>query len=180
MPDWPQDTYPPIFMHNGLQYGMGFEMPSSTPFNSTSFGISTAIYVPMQIPMPYPVKRVFWTNGTSSQAMSVDFGIYTPDGRRIYSTGSTTAVSSTVAAPQYTSVATPFMLSPGQYFFAYAMTSTGTANRTYASSTQAASAWRSVGYLQQGIFPLPAQATFATLSHSIVPLIGVTLTETGH
>ena len=134
-----------------------------------------ARYYPITIPFAYPVRRVFWVNGTTATE-NRDFGIYTTDGVRLYSTGSTAASGASV--PQFVD-ATDFWLPPGDYFFAFNCDS-GAANRIWGAATGAANQ-RYGGVQQQavGAIALPATATFAAATVAGVNMCGVTWTESG-
>lgn len=133
-----------------------------------------AVFVPMLLPWPYPVRRVFWVNG-STIGSNVDFGIYSADGRRIYSTGSTAQAGTSTL--QFVTPGTEFLLSPGAYFFAWACS--GTTNRSYGGANGAAGL-RQSGVLQQSTaLPLPATWTPELLAAVAYPLCGITRTLSG-
>jgi len=77
-----------------------------------------AVYVPFSIPWPYPVKRVFWYNGSVVASAHCDFGIYSPQGGLIYRTGGS-VVQSGASAPQYTTPSPNFILDPGDYYMGW-------------------------------------------------------------
>ena len=108
----------------------------------------------------------------------MDLGIYTADGSRIYSTGST--AQSGASAAQFVSPTKVILLSPGRYYLALACDSV-TANRGgQAATTTTAVAGRLAGILQQAsALPLPATATFAAMSSAFTPYFGITRTPTG-
>lgn len=133
-----------------------------------------AIYVPVLIPWPYTVRRVFWVNGSTITTTNADFGIYTVDGTRIYSTGST--AMSGASAPQFVTP-TEFTLSSGAYYFAWTCSNT-TSRATGAAAVTASQ--RLAGVLQQAsALPLPATMTGAAVSNAVYPLCGVTRTTSG-
>jgi len=135
-------------------------------------------YAPVIVPYPYPVKRVFWVNGSTITTTNVDFGIYTWDGTRIYNTGST--AMSGASAVQYVTPGTDFILSPARYYFAW--TCNGTTSRGYAGGSTSANAPRLAGMLEEttGGFGLPATMTPVAYARSWGPSVcGVTRTTTG-
>ncbi len=135
-----------------------------------------AIYIPVAIPWEYPVNRVFWTNGGTITTSNADFGIYTPSGTKVYSTGST-ALSGT-STTQFVTPSTPFVLSAGQYYFAYACDNT--TSRSFGNTLGTAATGAMLGYLSQATaFPLPATATFATYGTPGFELCGITRTTSG-
>lgn len=132
-------------------------------------------YFPMSIPYPYPVKRVFWVNGSTITTSNVDFGIYTWDGTRIYNTGST--AMSGASAMQY--VSADFVLQPGRYYFAW--TCDNTTSRGYAIAGSANSG-RLSGLLEEttGTFGLPATMNPVAWARAWGPSVcGVTRTPSG-
>lgn len=180
MTDFPGVPPLPLFKHT-----YGFDSAYPIARSAGSVGAATnltwvanlAIYVPVLVPWAYPVKRVFWINGSTITSSNADFGIYTVDGTRIYSTGST-ALSGTSAA-QYVTPSTSFVLSPGAYYFAYACDNT-TARTLGAAGTAGADALRLTGcYQQASALPLPATATFASMANALYPFCGVTRTASG-
>jgi hypothetical protein len=107
----------------------------------------------------------------------MDFGIYTADGSRLFSTGST--AMSGASALQYVAVGTPFILSPGLYYFAIDFEGTVT-TRGWGVSTVTTTEGRLAGMLQQlETFPLPEKATFAAWASTGFPLCGITRTASG-
>lgn len=149
-------------------------MASAAPA-STLWVANQAVYMPVSIPWQYPVARVFWVNGSAASS-NADFGIYTPGGLKIYSTGST--AQSGASVPQYVTPGTPFLLDAGTYIFAWACN--GTTNRAFAWAPTAATGAASGCMTQASAFALPSTATFATYgSCPGVVLCGVTRTASG-
>ncbi len=153
-----------------------FTAGTSTDPAAMTWVADVAAYIPIWNPYVYPVQRVFWLNGTTTTTTNVDMGIYTADGERIYSTGSTAQGSATTV--QYVSVATPFLLYPGSYYLAW--TCNNTTARAYGRSPPAANG-RQVGLLQQAsALPLPATMTPVVWNANVgVPFCGFTQTSTG-
>jgi len=134
-------------------------------------------YMPVYLPYPYPVKRVFWVNGSTNTSTNVDFGIYSWDGTRIYNTGST--VMGTVSTVQYVTPGTDFVLDAGRYYFAWSCDNT--TNRGYAIGGSAIGS-RLAGMLEEttGSFGLPATMTPVAFARAWgQSLCGVTRTTTG-
>lgn len=180
--DFPGNSPTPLFLHTFTRWGALREssaiIGSQTPVSIAWPVADTAFYLPVWIPFPYPVERVFWINGSSTTSVNMDFGIYNADGTRIYSTGST--AEGTVSVPQYTTPATDILLSPGRYYFALACSSV-TANRGGQGSLAGTTArLRLAGVLQQATaLPLPATMTPAAVANVCMPICGVTRTTTG-
>lgn len=144
---------------------------------ATTWTAKLVSYMPVVLPFDYMVQRVWWMNGTTNTTSNVDFGIYSPSGAKIYSTG-TTAMG-TVAVVQYVTPATPFMLSAGAYYFAWSCDNTTARAQTQAGT---ANAGRLVGMLQEttGSFGLPATMTPIAWANAFgYSICGVTRTTTG-
>lgn len=157
-------------IHSILNIGPGGAAQTWTVANAAN-------YSPVVIPWPYPVARVWWQLGTSIAGNS-DFGIYTTGGAKIFSTGST-ALSGSSQALQYVSVSTPFILSPGFYWFAYVHSAT-TASRVGGQSLTSTANAQLLGLMgQTSALPLPASATFATAQNSVMAWCGITRTASG-
>ncbi len=182
MTDFPTNIPTPLFVHTWTRWGPLLEAckgaGSATLASLTWPVANTAFYLPVWIPWPYSVERVFWVNGSSVTSTNMDFGIYTADGTRIYSTGSTAA--SGASATQYVTPGTDILLTPGRYYFALSDSST-TANRGGSGTTAFSVARvRLAGLLQEAsALPLPATMTPAAVANSCFPLCGVTRTTTG-
>jgi hypothetical protein len=144
---------------------------------------TTAVYIPIVLPWPYPVNRVWWINGSTTTSTNVDFGIYGNGGGQIYHTGST--AQGTASTVQYVTPATTFILSPGQYYFALAFSGATMTSRGFGTATGAgamATGAIFAGFLNQtSAFALPASATFARYSSASVgiPVCGITRTPSG-
>lgn len=180
MADFPSLPPTPLHVHTWSGYGCGYESILGTfTLASITWPVAdTAFYVPVWFPWPYPVRRVFWVNGSSVTTTNMDFGIYTASGTRIYSTGSTAAVGA--SAVQYVTP-TEFLLSPGRYYFALADSSI-TANRGGQGTTTlvTVSQLRRAGVLQEATaLPLPATMTGIAVANACFPICGVTRTTTG-
>lgn len=171
---------PPPFLSNWSGYGPIQECVAAS---GAAVGASTvtwttanqARFYPIQIPFAYPVNRVWWVNG--STLGNADFGIYTTDGERLYSTGSTAQSGS--AVPQYvTPSGAPLWLPPGVYYFG--MNFSGTTNAVFGNAL-AAEYQRFAGIQQQavGALALPDPATFGVANTASINLCGITWTNTG-
>lgn len=174
-------VYPlPLFISTwSLDYsGQAFWTEQSRTASSITWPVAnTAFYLPFTLPFAYPVRRVFWVNGSSVTSTNMDFGIYTADGTRLYSTGSTAQAG--ISAVQYVTP-TEFLLSPGRYYFALACSST-TANRGGTGNIPAsATRQRLIGNLQEAsALPLPVTMTGVAVANSCLPLCGITRTASG-
>ena len=183
MADFPTLYPTPLFVHTwspwsafddiyGVIGSITFTASGTWPVASAAF------YVPIWLPWPYLVSRVFWYNGSSVASVNVDFGIYNADGTLIYSTGSTARVGASAA--QYVTPSTPFVLSPGQYYFGHSCDSTTASRGGFTSTTGTVGRLALAGYLQQGsALPLPATMTPVTVANVYHPLCGITRTASG-
>lgn len=150
--------------------GATIAVPSSTSWGTAN----TAKFYPITIPFAYNVRRVFWVNGSSTTG-NRDFGIYTKDGIRIYSTGSTAPTPA--SGMQYVTPSSPIKLLPGDYYFAWV--GSVTTNGCWGSAP-AAEQIRFAGIFEQAsALPLPATATFASATNAVVNMCGVTWTSSG-
>lgn len=179
MADFPVSGLPPLFFGSFSRYTGWLEHSVGANAATTALGwvANTALYIPFMLPWPYPVRRVFWSNASSITTTNRDFGIYTADGTRLYSTGSTAA--SGVNLLQYVTP-TQFLLAPGRYYMAI-VTDTSTGARGGTGATLAVTAREAMaGPLQEAsAFPLPATMTPATITLTAFPICGFTLTSTG-
>jgi hypothetical protein len=171
-----QTSQTPLFINSCSIYA-GAEMIKSVAASgtlaSTSWGTANrAEYFPVWLPWPYVVRRVFWCNGSVASG-NTDFGIYTSDGTKIYSTGST--AQSGASAIQYVTP-TEFTLASGVYYFAVVFD--GTTNRAFGLTSN--TIFGSGGQLvQTSALPLPATATFAATAGTPHALCGITRTASG-
>jgi hypothetical protein len=145
-----------------------FPLASTTQGNITWPAANLAIFVPVSIPFYYPVVKGVWGNGSPANA-NCDIGIYTWDGVRLASLGST--AQSGASSAQFTAFATPFLLPPGDYYFA--MSNSGTTG-IFGNTVATAAMGRIAGVRQMATaHPLPATATFATYTGTGYPMFGV-------
>lgn len=181
MTDWstPQEAPPPL-LHTWSRYSGIYEaraMAGALAAASTSWNTANqARFVPMSLPWGYPVRQAFWVNGSTVTSTNNDFAVYTMDGVRLFSTGST--AQSGTNAPQFVDVA-DFWLPPGDYYFALNIDSNAI-NRIFGNALTAEN--QSLAGIKQqalGSVALPAAASFAAPSAVGVGIFGVTWSETG-
>ncbi len=125
------------------------------------------IYVPIRVPEEFLVGQFFWFS--VSAAGNIDTGIYSQKGRKLVSTGST---AMTASSPQTVNV-TDYTLGGGLYWLAFTCSS-GAA--TFAAiSLSPAALLRAAGCQEEaGSGGLPATATFATMTRTVLPGVCVT------
>lgn len=180
--DFPATTPTPPMVHSYSRWAAGY---AANNIDVVTFNTAVtwpvgnqATYVPFYLPWPYPVRRVFWFNGSSVASVNVDLGIFSSDGTQLYSTGSTARSGASVA--QYVTPANPILLPPGAYYFGHSCDST-TASRGGMGATAGTTVAHLAlaGILQQAsALPLPATMTPVTVANVNLPLVGITRTAT--
>lgn len=128
-----------------------------------------ALFMPLVLFRPALVKRLFVANGATA-GNNVDMGIYSADGSKIVSIGSTAQAGTSVL--QFFDIADTY-LSPGQYYLALAFDGT---TATIKRISLAVIRLKQMGVMKMAsAFALPAAATFATVTSSVFPLCGLDL-----
>jgi hypothetical protein len=152
--------YIPLFpQHAILQYN-GVANPNWTNANE-------AKYVPFSIQQPIVVRKMV-LQFTTVAASNYDIGIYTVDGARVVSLGST-------AVPGATGVVeadiADTMLTPGSYYYALVISSTSPAvpGVNYSTNDNKLNAMLT----QTSALPLPSTATFAVNDGTFAPVISL-------
>jgi hypothetical protein len=154
---------------------IGMEMYTIAGKNSNSFASAAyptanlAIFVPFTIYNYSVATQLFSYNGATASG-NIDMGIYSADGTRLVSKGSTAqAGTSGLQAFDITDTG----LAAGTYFLAVALDNT---TGTLFSTTTGLLGFGIMMGLKQtaSAFALPATVTFATISNDYVPYIGLT------
>jgi hypothetical protein len=175
MNDFPGRGPLPLVVHTWSRWSAFDQLFPINPAGPASISWAVAnlsVFIPIYLPWDYPVARVFWVNG-STVAGNANFGIFTPTGKRIYSTGSTAASGG--SALQFVTP-TPFTLSAGPYYFAYA--NDGTTNRSFGSGITTVRL-NAAGVLNQtSNLALSDPAVFATAGQTSYELCGITRVDT--
>ncbi len=141
----------------------------ATVGNSAWPTANDAVFIPMTLWRPAFTRRLFTGNGNVASG-NLDVGIYTADGGRIVSIGSTAMAGAT--ALQFFDIADTY-LSPGRYFLALAANNTSAAVRRM---TITVIRQQHMGIMKMAsAFPLPATATLATTNFGFIPLFGMEL-----
>jgi hypothetical protein len=171
----------PLFITPYSTWSIGREttVSLSAPASSTWPVANQAYFIPLTLPWPYPVVRLWWFNGSAVTSTNMDIGIYTLDGIRLYSSGST--AESGVSAPQFVVPTSPILLTPGRYYMALACSTTTANCGGDGTTSMTVIAGRLCGMLQQAsALPLPPVATFAAMAtNAFIPFFGITRTPTG-
>jgi hypothetical protein len=128
-----------------------------------------ALYIPFRIASPFQFSSIAVAIGSTGG--NLDMGVYSADGTKIISTGSTAVVSNVNTISVSTTT-----IGPGLFYLAMACSSIGCYPMAYSlSSTAKASILRMLGISQQATaLPLPATATFAANTGYMVPIMGIT------
>ncbi len=147
--------------------------------NSTAAGVASgwastawpsanrAYYYPVVVAVPVVVTKLFVANGATASG-NLDVGLYTVDGTRLLSTGSTAQAGT--AAIQAVDV-TDTLIGAGLYYLALSHSNTV---GTYMRVSLNANLKRLHGVMQQAsALPLPATATFATAAGSYLAPVGM-------
>lgn len=159
-----------ICINTASQESIGLEIGAITggaaPASAAWPGANDALFVPMYLAQPTLIKRLFVVNGGTASG-NLDMGIYTPDGARVISKGST--AQSGTSALQFLDI-TDTMLGPGAYYLALAMDgTTGTTFRFNLSTIRC----QQLGIARvASAFALPASVTLATVAAGYIPMIG--------
>lgn len=129
-----------------------------------------AVYVPFLVPAPFVVRRLVVAEAPVATVENWDLGVFTADGEKIVSTGSTAHVNTTTT---YVTVAEKLLM-PGRYYFGYSNDSTG---QVFNATAVVLEHLKIGGVFEEAsAFPLPARATFAVLTHALYPIVGMTST----
>lgn len=160
----------PWSMHESIGakiHSMGFAQNNAVSAVYPSANL--AIYVPFVLRRQITVAQLFWYNGATVSG-NVDVGVYTADGVRITSTGST--AQATINVVQSVNI-TDVTIGPGLFRMALAMdNATGT---LFAVATTLLAFLKATGVTQQATaFALPATATIASATFDYLPVFGLT------
>lgn len=127
-----------------------------------------AYFIPFEIWETIVVQYMFIWNVTPSG--NIDLGIYSEDGTRLASTGSTALSGSNTTQ----GIALSATLAPGKYYMAAACSTTGYTPAIVTTGVIELTRARAGGCLTMAsAFPLPATATFAAIASAYVPMIGL-------
>lgn len=131
---------------------------------------NAAMFYPIRLSRPYLVSQLWWINGATASG-NVDCGIYSADGTRLISTGST--AQSGTSVEQIVDVADTW-IGPGRFYIALAASTTAA---TFFGTTAGVFNAVALGMAQQtaSAFPLPATVTMIrTTGNTRVAVCGAT------
>lgn len=135
--------------------------------------INTSYYFPIVLDYAFEAKRVWWVNGGTSVAGNFDVGIYTSDGTKLVSSGSTARSGTNTV--QFADI-TDTILAPGRYYLGCSSDSvTGQFWRLVCPNVFYAD---TAGIKEEATFPLPTTATMTTATATTYPVIGLTRSTT--
>ena len=153
-------------------HSVGAAMGSlGTPASTAYPAISRAIFIPFRLIAPTRITQLWLYNGATVSG-NLDLGIYDAGGVSLGSIGSTAQAG--VSVMQIVSLAAAIRLGVGLFYTAISIDNT-TATVYQGGLAAALGIARSkiVGMAQQAsVFPLPATATFATITSTYLPVIG--------
>lgn len=175
MPDFPSAPAPrPFGVVGSLDPASGVDaaLISSTGSGTATWPVaSKALYVPVVVERSVVAYQIAVT--VAVQSGNLDVGIYTEDGSRLISSGSTAVGAAGVQAVNITDTTLP----PGGYFLAMAVDNT-TASFVRLSVPPAL-ALRAAGMREQATaFALPSTATFANVAAAYLPNISIATAAT--
>jgi len=166
---------PPMVSVFQKQVGfMGEDYAQASPSSGAYEGTAVAVYLPIILPAPCAVRRVWWVNGyTVSGGATVEVGVYADSG---YGPGvkllSGSATQGASVELQFVDV-TDFSLPPGLVWIAL-VASTAT-NTTFLRSAVSGTALH-VRLQQSSAYPLPSTATPAVSTSTNIYLFGFATT----
>lgn len=146
-----------------------WSITAGIPVSAVYPSANLAIYIPFRIQSPINIAQLFWYNGATATG-NVDMGVYSKDGQRILSSG-TTAQTGTNAL-QLVDI-TDVRIGAGMYWIALACDS---GSSTFFSTTLGAVGLHTLAGIKQqaSAFVLPTTATFADAAQDYFPLFGFT------
>lgn len=153
------------------QYRAIMNMPSNNNNLAGFNAANEAIFIPFRIHRPTLVANMFWQNGGTVSG-NFDIGIYNSGGNLIVSAGSTAQAGTSVIQAVNT---TDVTLQRGLYYMAFVADNTTGLFRFNQIGTILVLG-RAMGvYVMSTAFPLPSTATFAALTRTRIPIIGLTV-----
>jgi hypothetical protein len=154
---------------NSIHSINAFGLLAGAPGASTAWPVAnTALFIPFRIARSIKFSLLFTYNG-STVSGNVDVGVYSADGTRIVSAGST-AHATTSGIQKFTVAST--QIDSGLFYFGVALdNTTGTFTQVTVSQVPMLNFF---GVAQMAsAFPLPATATFASNTSTAVPTMGL-------
>jgi hypothetical protein len=173
---WPQDAFPPcvtIMPWSREAVAWPLQHTGGTAYTSLVSAAwpvaNRAFFIPFTLLDTARFTHMFWMNG-AAQAGNADVGVYSKDGTKLASTGST--ATSGANAIQLIDV-TDFTLFPGQYYLAMCGGNTGGSFIRGQSGNSNRSVRAGIAQQDVGAVTLPANFTLASVLSDYIPLFGI-------
>jgi hypothetical protein len=179
MSDWPAQASPfggyPIIHPFGLNSLGGNSGGSLSGVASTVWpATNRIILVPFRIATPMLIVKMWFYNGGTASG-NLDVGIYSVDGTKIVSAGST---AQTGTSTIQTIDTTDTMIGPGLFYIASVMDNTTGTNRAVIPNQLGFLATMGMATAVTDAFPLPATIAFLTITNVFVPSAGLSTRTT--
>lgn len=154
-----------------FQHGTGFNITGGTQVASTNWPVANrAIYLAFELDRPMIATQMYVYNGSAAVTGNWDLGLYSADGTRLVSTGSTAQTGGN--APQVFNI-TDTYLDRGAFYLGIVASSVSLSVYRFAGG--AGFDWLIWGGLHEtSALPLPATATFAANITQFIPVCGFT------
>jgi len=165
--------YAPCITSLGGDFGIAFGAlgGGSTPSQGAFPASNDGIFVPVYVPQPVLIKRLYSANGGTASG-NIDVGIFSEDGYKL--TSNTNVTHSGTSVPQYYDI-TDLIIGAGTYYLGVSMDNTS--GQLFRTNTSVRFQ-QALGVVKQAsAYPLPSQVTFATPTASYIPLIGAEIFE---
>lgn len=146
---------------------------TAAPTSGAYTGANVVSAFPFQVGVPFPVRKVWWLNGTTASTNSADVAVYSADGAtRIAAGGGATIAGAN--AVQEIDVATDVLLPPGSYWCTYCQDGT-TATPLQLNVSLGGTTQRLLGLAQMagGAVPLGTSFTPAVATFTSIPIFGI-------
>lgn len=173
IPNTKLPNFPTITSLSAESIGQDFaQLANITTLNPaiTSGTANRAVFIPFTIDQPVTVNALFYATGSALNAGNIDLGIYTTDGVRIVSTGSTAQAGGSNVIQKIP--ITPVTLGPGTYYMAFVNNNASTGWSGILGTNLLEPLLTGI-CMQLSGFPLPAFATFAQMNSSYLVLMGL-------
>jgi len=166
--DWPRTNWVvPTVISTASRESIGQNFVRSNPGSGTWPANNRALFVPIVLPGPVRVKRLFAVNGAAASG-NIDMGLYRQDGVKIITAGSTMQTGTN--QPQFFNI-TDTDLAPGRYYLAIALSSTVGTNYRWNFPL---GLMQLTGLAQMAsAFALPDPITFTQAANAYMPWCGM-------
>jgi hypothetical protein len=170
MVNFPVYTHKPMIVINtGSEESLGkiYSLTGASPFAGAWPLANLALFIPFSLGEPITALRMYLYNGNIVNG-NVDIGIYSEDGTKLVSSGST--VHAGLNNLQEFNI-TDTIIGPGIFYMALSFSGNVATVSRFNLVTMLSSV---VGMAQmENAFPLPANAVFATCAYGFIPIMGI-------